>query len=137
MATDLALSRVTGDLIATPNNDIGVISGLAVTEQRIRTRLKIPHGDWEITLGFEEDDLALGSRLLEMSRVPMWRAVEEIPLVVKEALEPMEDIRVVEVIAQPREDYPTEVEFTVIYTIVEDDSESEELTLTMATVVGS
>lgn len=126
MATDIALDKATGDLVAEPNNDFAVVTGGDVIDQRIRIRLKVPHGDWEQNLGLDVGEMGFGSRLNEMSRLPMERAFNEIPLVVKEALAPMEDIRVYDVVCSLNPDAPTKIDFTVYYVILEDGEESED-----------
>lgn len=131
MPTDLALDQATGDLHIEPNNDIAVISGQALVDQRIRVRLKVPQGDWLVNLGLNEGEFGMGSRLHEMARLTVDRAFSEIPLVVKEALAPMTDIRVQDVVCSLPENTPTQVDFTVYYTVLDDEegeSESDVLT---------
>lgn len=125
MATDIALDVATGDLTTEPNNDIALVTGSAVTDQRIRIRLKAQAGDWVNALDMAEGDMAIGSRLYEMARLPIDMAFTQIPLVVKEALAPMTDISVVDVVCQLDDDSPTKINFTVYYTVLDDDGESE------------
>lgn len=120
MATDLMLDKATGDLRAEPNNDIAVVTGGDLIDQRIRVRLKTPQGDWLNNLGLAEGDFGMGSRMFEMTRLPMDRAFAEIPLVVKEALAPMTDIRVQDVLCSLPENIPAQIDFTVLYTILDD-----------------
>lgn len=124
MTTDLALDFLTGDLVVTPSNDFGLVSGIDAVEQRIRVRLKIHSQTWEL----DPTDGTLGSHLTELARLPTYRVLEELPLVVKEALAPMDDIRVVDVTTSLNENVPTQVDFVVVYTMVEGEVESEPVT---------
>jgi phage gp46-like protein len=90
MAFDLAIDYTTGDLLNAPNFDIQGRTGPDVYEQRIRIRLKIQRGTWELDPTGGE----LGSRLHELTRVQSARALVEIEQYVREALEPMRDITV-------------------------------------------
>lgn len=90
MTRDLAIDYNTGDLRLAPSNDFAVRSGTEVVQQRIRVRLRIIQGEWPL----DPTGGQLGSRLVDAMRSPSWRAMEEIALVIREALEPMEDIRV-------------------------------------------
>jgi hypothetical protein len=121
MPADIALDNRTGDLLLAPNNDVTIYRGEEVVAQRIRTRLLIPVGTWAL-----DDTGLLGSRLLDMTRLTNERAIEEIPLVVKEALNPMDDIRVVEVDVTPDLDHSNVLGVTVVYAIMDDTGVADE-----------
>jgi hypothetical protein len=89
LPTDLAIDYSTGDLKISPTKDIDVRTGLKTVEQRIRVRLRIIQGAWSL----DPTNGTLGSRLREIFRMPSWRAVGELELVIREALEPMDDLR--------------------------------------------
>lgn len=88
---DLAVSE-NGDLMFQANRDLLGVSGAALIEQRIRTRLKIPRGSWTY-----DDDKSLGSRLHIVLNHDVERAMTEIPVFVREALDEMEDITILDV----------------------------------------
>jgi phage baseplate assembly protein W len=97
LARDLAIDYNTGDLIIAPTKDLDLRTGSGTIEQRIRVRLKVWGGEWDI-------NPTLGSRLYDVIRMPNWRAVNEIELAVREALEPMEDITIQNVRVELDED---------------------------------
>lgn len=90
MAWDLAIDYNTGDLKVGPSNDFQARVGPDTIAQRIRVRLRIPEGDWSL----DPSDGELGSRMDDVLRMPTWRALTELELVVREALAPMDDIEV-------------------------------------------
>lgn len=63
---------------------------------------------------------------MDATRLPIERAVQEIPLIVKEALEPMDDITVGDVMAAPNADDPRSIDITILYTINEDGTVTQE-----------
>ena len=93
MAFDLAIDYNTGDFKVAPNKDLERRIGESTVEQRIRVRLRIFQGEWAL----DPTGGQLGSRLHDMSRLPNWRAQQETGLVIQEALEPMDDIKVQDV----------------------------------------
>ena len=101
MAWDFGLDPATGDFIFGANHDLMGVSGEDLDRQRISVRLKIPLG----TFAYDETEL-LGSRLRSAQRLPMERGLAEIPKLVEEALEPMEDIDVRSVTVAEDEDDP-------------------------------
>lgn len=113
MAVDLALDRTTGDLVASPSNDVTLVSGLAEVEQRMRTHLRVVLGSYEL-----EPDL--GSTLTGLTRLPIGMAVAQLPLVVRESLAKMTDVQVEDVTAWVSEDDPRKVDFQVVYQVVDD-----------------
>lgn len=121
LSVDLKLDAMTRDLVATPSNDIALVSGEDAVEQRIRVCLRIPLGSWLL----DPTGGALGSTLGNTTRLPVNQAVFQIPLVVKEALTELPDIRVEDVVAAPDPDYPSRVGFTITYAVVDSDGEGE------------
>lgn len=130
MPSDLAINYNTGDIIMAPTNDIAVRTGTAVLEQRIRTRLRIRAGQWPLDPTGGE----LGSGLLEMTRVPTWRALTDIPRVVREALAPMDDLTIHDVSTEidPKDD--RRIIITLSYSSVEPSGEAG-ATATLSTVL--
>lgn len=125
MAVDIAIDYNTGDLLIAPNKGIEIRAAQNTVDQRIRTRLKVYGGEWEL----DPSGGLLGSRLRDTLRLPIWRAKQEIPLVVREALEPMDDIRVGEVLADVDPDNSRAIRLTIFYAMLEDDESVSEETL--------
>jgi hypothetical protein len=113
MATDLALDPATGDLLAAPNKDLALCQGQATVEQRIRVRLRVIAGSWDA-------DPTLGSALREAMRMSTPHAVQVIPLMVKEALSPMDDIVVRDVQCNVNAKDGSAVDFIVEYSMASD-----------------
>lgn len=90
---DIAINHKTGDWVFAANADFQGVSGLDVVQQRILTRLRMVRG-WEL----DPTNGTLGSRLTADLRLPRGRAVRELPLAVREALAPMDDISVQDVV---------------------------------------
>lgn len=88
---DLALSEH-GDLVIAGNRDLAGISGIDLIEQRIRTRLKVYRGSWVY-----DEDQTFGSNLFQAVSLPPDQVEERINGYVREALQPMDDISVVDV----------------------------------------
>jgi len=128
LATDLAIDYNTGDLIVSPNSDLSVRTGQGVVEQRIRVRLRVHYGMWDV-------DPSLGSRLYDMLRMPDTRAQQTAELTVREALEPMTDIIVHDVSVSIDEDDSRKVNITITYAMIED-SEDPADALTTTTTLG-
>jgi len=127
---DLAIDYNTGDLVIAPNKDLEVRSGQQTIEQRIRVRLRIFQGEWTL----DPTGGTLGSTLHDAVRLPTWRAIEEIPLIVKEALEPMDDIEVRSVDAVLDPDDARTVDLTISYAQL-GDANPEEQTLAFTTTI--
>lgn len=117
MARDLALDFVRHDLMVAPNKDIEMRQGQATIEQRIRVRLMVIAGAWEL----DPTQGQLGSHLYDATRLPLWRAEQEIPLLTKEALAPMTDIRVNEVQVQPDPNDSSALTLTIFYVFRDDE----------------
>jgi phage gp46-like protein len=94
---DLARDPRTGDWIFSGNRDIQDVIGAAVILQRINARLRIPRGEW-----LYDVDRDLGSRLYLAERYQMPRTLREAGEMIREALEPMTDVRVVSVETEVR-----------------------------------
>jgi len=99
MAWDLGLDPATGDFIFGANRDLMGVSGEDLDRQRISVRVKIPLG----TFAYDETEL-LGSRLHSALRLPMERGLAEIPKLIEEALAPMSDIQIRDVLVEMDEE---------------------------------
>ena len=100
MAWDLAIDLKTGDLIWTGNNDFGSRGGEDLDKQRIHVRLFIERGAFL----YDPTHGGLGSRLLDAIHLPRERAIIEAPLYVREALDAMHDIEIIDVKAKEQTD---------------------------------
>lgn len=90
---DLALDLQTGDLVFNANLDLASVVDYNVITQRIHTRLFIERGGY-----IYDDSGRLGSRLGTIGlRLPMDKSHEILPGLVREALEPMDDIIITEI----------------------------------------
>lgn len=92
MATDIAQNPSSGDWIFSGNNDFQLVLGDQTVLQRIQTRLRIVKG-WDL----DPSNGLLGSRLEQALHIPRGRALREIPLMIREALDPMLDIEIGEI----------------------------------------
>lgn len=108
MAWDLALDRDSGDLMFGPASDLLGCTGEILTNQRILVRSRIPRGSF-----IYDKDNTLGSRLFSISGASKKRQLAELPPLLREALEPMDDISIQSIDAQPLAD--GRVEATVRY----------------------
>jgi hypothetical protein len=127
LAVDLAIDYNTGDLLRASNKDIELRTGQPTVDQRIRVRLRAVAGEWPF-------DATLGSRLQEAMRYPMWRALQEVPLIVREALAPMTDITLQDVLAEPNADKSSSIDVTILYAINQQDSQAGDILTTILTV---
>lgn len=105
---DIARDPRTGDWVFSGNRDLLGIGGDAVTLQRINTRLRVPRGEW-----LYDVDRDFGSRLYLTTRYPITRTLQESAEIVREALDPMVDVKVLSVEADLQEN--DEVVLTVNY----------------------
>lgn len=97
MSYDLAISEH-GDLIVAGNRDLAGVSGVDLLDQRIVVRLTIHRGTW-----FFDTDGTLGSFLYRvLGQAP--QSALEIDSYVREALRPMTEISIEEVVTEYRED---------------------------------
>jgi len=117
--SDFAINYNTGDFLISPRNDLALRTGRVTVDQRIRVRLRIRVGEWLN----DPSEGTLGSRLKETFNIPTWRAAQELELVIREALEPMEDIQIqtLDVTVDPKDARQVNVRLT--YAIAEDDAE--------------
>lgn len=127
MPLDLAIDPNTRDLVISPRSDFSLRTGTEVVKQRILTRLRIPAGEWHLdpTRG------TLGSRMKDLMRMPAFQVVTDAPRVIREALEPMEDLIVhdVECAIDPKN--ARKLNLMLTYSVVEPSGETgEEQTLT-------
>lgn len=131
MAFDLAIDFVNGDLMVAANNDLDIRTGKSDIEQRIRVRLRIFQGEWTL----DPTGGTLGSTLHDAVRLPTWRALGEIPLIVREALAPMADISVrdVDVMLNPND--VRAVDIVIAYTILDEGEPAEEQSLALTTTI--
>lgn len=88
MPLDLAIDPNTRDLVIAPHGDIAVRTGGEVVKQRITNRLRIVAGEWHL----DPTNGTLGSRMRELMRMPAFQVVTDAPRVIREALEPMDDV---------------------------------------------
>lgn len=122
MATDLAIDYNTGDLKVSPRGSFDVRTGPATIEQRIRVRLRVGQGMWVL----DPTNGTLGSRIAEVFRLPSYRAAGELELVIREALEPMDDITVqdVDVHIDPK---TAKTISATIYYVINDEGEGADI----------
>lgn len=111
---DIAVDHKTGDWVFAANADFQGVSGDQVVEQRILTRLRIIRG-WEL----DPTNGALGSSLRNDLRLQRGRARRELPLAVREALTPMDDVRVQEVVVTDDEDDLGALRLRIEYQIID------------------
>ena len=133
MATDLAFDFQKRDLVIAPNLDWGIRTGQATVDQRIRVRLLLAQGEWDL----DPTGGKLGSRLKEMFRLPPQRALVEIPLVVREALADMADISIVDVQATLSPEDTRSIDILILYTITEAGAEDIEADVLSTTITVS
>lgn len=88
MPVDLAIDPNTRDLVISPRNDFSIRTGTEVVKQRINNRLTIVAGEWPL----DPSDGHLGSHMKDLMRMPSMQVETDAPRVIREALEPMEDI---------------------------------------------
>lgn len=135
MPTDLAIDYNTGDLLLAPNNDFAIRTGTEVTSQRIRVRLKAIAGEWIV----DPTNGRMGSRLIDSMRLEAWRAKAEAEAAIREALEPMEDIKVRTVSVEIDDTDQRRLHVDISYLPVEEGEEalgSEDALTTTLTIVG-
>jgi len=133
VATDIAVDFGRRDLVVSPSRDWDIVTGQASCDQRIRIRLLMTQGEWQLdpTAG------RLGSRLKDMFRLPIERALVEVPLVVREALADMADIQVVDVQCVANEDNSRAIDITILYMMNEAGAEDIEADVLSTTVTVS
>jgi phage gp46-like protein len=117
MSWDLAFNAEIGDLLFSPSLDLLGATGDGLTTQRIYVRCKIPRGTWQY-----DEDGTLGSRITSVSRSVAAQQVQDLPNLVREALEPMDDIHVDDV--QVQVDDENRLIVSVSYTPIDDTSDS-------------
>jgi hypothetical protein len=110
MAFDLMLDRATGDWLFSANMDLKPVSGDELIGQRIKIRTVIPRG----TFVYDENR-TLGSRLYEAMRMPSNRAMDETPAIIEEALEPMRDIAVQQILISAADGIGRQFRATVLW----------------------
>lgn len=131
MALDLAFDFVKKDLVISPGRDIEIVSGQASVDQRIRVRLLAIQGEWEL----DPSNGRLGSHLGDAFRMPLARALQTVPMLVKEALAPMPDIEVDDVECSLNPDSTSAIDILILYRMVDQGSDAETLS-TNITVTG-
>lgn len=121
MAIDLAIHPTTGDLVFGPNHDFHIVAAEDVIEQRVRNRIRIQRGVWE----YDPTQGMLGSNVAGALHLPRYRAINELELHIRHALEPMRDIAVREITVEEDKDDERIVKVTIFYTPVFDPSQEE------------
>lgn len=130
MSHDLAIDYNTGDLLVSPSMDVDVRTGTGTVEQRIRVRLRVWYGEWDI-------DPTLGSRIHDVMRMPEFRAIGETELAIREALEPMDDVSIQLVQVAQDTDDPAKLNVVITYAVREPSNDvSEPFVLTTSLRVG-
>lgn len=127
MAVDLAFDFFRHDLVLSPNQDIEIVSGQATVDQRIRARLFIEQGEWIL----DPTDGQLGSHIKDAFRMSLEQALQTIPMLVKECLAPMPDIEVDEILCAINEDDPSAIDLTVLYRMIDQDSDLLSINVTV------
>lgn len=92
MAWDLAQNLQTGDLVWDAKRDLHYADGLGLIQQRIHRRLMIERGDFV----FDRTG-NLGSRLYSLLNMGIPSASAGIEMIIREALNPMDDINVTDI----------------------------------------
>ena len=117
---DFATDPATGDWLFSANRDVAGIDGDSLDRQRIMNRLKITRGSFN----YDETGV-LGSRLREAgSRISTAQAEIGMPILIEEALEPMEDIIVRNVSVTVNEDEPGRIDVALSYSHAIDPDET-------------
>ena len=118
MAWDLAIDYATGDLQLSPTGDFDARTGAGVTRQRIHARLKIIRGIWHL----DPTNGQIGSHLNQVQRMPMQQAAAQAELFAREALEPLEDVSIEDIVVEVTDTNVLAV--TVSYSMIEEGSEA-------------
>lgn len=92
MAWDIAFHPGTGDWLFNARRDFTSVSGPDQIEQRIHTRIRIHLGEW-----IYDKKRTLGSQLNSALRMPRNRVLGEIPLMLQQALAPMQDVDILSI----------------------------------------
>lgn len=117
MPLDLAIDPNTRDLVISPRGDFSVRTGNEVVKQRIINRLRIPSGEWHL----DPTGGVLGSRMKDLMRMPTFQVETDAPRVIREALEPMDDIIVHDVDVSRDVKDSRKLNVTLSYSITEPD----------------
>lgn len=131
MPVDLMVDKTTRDMVSTPSGDVAIVTGDALTQQRMRVRIFVQRGSWAL----DPSDGQLGGSLSALFRMNVDQAASALPLLVREALAPMADIRVDDVQAAVDEVTPGKINFTVYYTPVTATAEGSPQQLTTSVEV--
>jgi len=108
MSWDLQLDPESGDFVFNGSRDLAPVVGDAILRQRISTRLKVDYGSFIY-------EPALGSRLRGILGSGVPRTENNIRSLIMDALEPMDDIIVTDVVIS----YPDNrtIQATVMYQV--------------------
>lgn len=93
MSFDIKQNEITGDWEFDSRRDIAGAEGMGLVEQRIRRRLRVVRGSY-----IYDASGTLGSRLRSMLRMGIPAVSAGIEMLIREALSPMTDILVTDVI---------------------------------------
>jgi hypothetical protein len=91
MAWDIQLDHETGDIVFNGTRDLAPVVGSEILRQRISTRLKVEYGSFMF-------DRTLGSRIRGLLGSGVPRTQQNLKSIIMDALEPMDDITVLDVI---------------------------------------
>lgn len=118
---DIAIDFRTGDLKLSAHRDFAGISGPDEVVQRIHVRLMIERGGWL----YDPTDGQLGSRLQGTTNMLPGRALGEVDLLIREALQPMNDIAIVDIETLIDPDNERQIVAHITYRQVSDPNETE------------
>lgn len=119
MPSDFAIWPLTGDLVFSSNFDYQLVVNEQTVDQRMRVRLRIDRDS------FEDDPSGgyLGSYLKDIFHLPRKQAIEEAELYVRQALEPMTDITITDIVVTEDPDTQKSLKLTISYFINEEEDD--------------
>ena len=118
---DIAIDFRTGDVKMSANRDLAGISGPDEIAQRIHLRLMIERGSWLD----DPSEGQLGSRLRDLTGMKSGRVIGEADVLIREALAPMEDIIIDDIVIEVDEANNRQVNAHITYRDIQAPDESE------------